>query len=202
MTAVTLKHPKLLEIVQPERLEYGCNQERFSHQWGRFAGCGPTITATITGYRRWRGARESVSAEEWLALMDDVWEDVKPGARGLPSVRDISPLISKYLRRADPGAVIAHLDIPGINGLNRPTFDEFLSFIENTLLADVPVAFLTLDKAGLITLDDWHWTIIAALRESGGRVFAENYNCGYRFNVDLRQWFDNTKMGGALLTIL
>ncbi|MDR3310305.1 MAG: hypothetical protein LBS90_03015 [Oscillospiraceae bacterium] len=194
-----LRYPDTLRIGFPDgAVEYGCNQERYTEFWKRMAGCGPCVAATIFGYLSWRG--ETRGSGDWLALMDDVWLDVTPTMRGIPSNALLTERIEKYIARKGLPLGVAALDIPK-EVSERPPLEDFLGFITRSLENDVPVAFLTLDPGDVPTLDEWHWTIIAAIDADADTAVAVNYNCGEVVSADLRRWYGTTRLGGGVVTL-
>ncbi len=77
---------------------------------------------------------------------------------------------------------------------------EVLAFIEESLINDIPVAFLSLDKGEEKLLDTWHWVTVVSLQfEEDGAAFADVADEGKLLHVDLKKWFETTKLGGGFV---
>jgi len=198
MSELSLKHLETLKIDTGDRVEYGCNQEQYREFWRRMAGCGPSVVATMYGYHMWKGQVKPL--EEWLSLMDDVWEDVTPTMKGLPSVVHLTERIERYLFRTAPHFEYTALDVPGI-GEDRPALQRFIEFISDSLERDEPVAFLVLDTGEAENLDDWHWTVIVSLEARDNSAIATIYNSGVKCKVNIGQWYETTRKGGGLVAL-
>jgi hypothetical protein len=190
----------MLNILVDGECEFGCNQENYTTFWKRMAGCGPSVVATLCGYHRWRHETAPRPFDDWLELMDDVWDDVTPTMQGLPSTRHLTERIEQYLTRRHPELTYASLDIPAERA-ERPTFEDFREFIVRALENDRPVAFLTLDNAGVVTLDDWHWTVIVGIDYGDDHTQIVDYNCGLVFDVPLDVWYERMERGGGVVQL-
>ncbi len=206
MVSVSVKNINRLEIVGTDGSTYcGGRQEWYGRPWKRIAGCGPTVVAGIVRYLS-GGLPESLqdgsslSVGEFLALMEEAWGFVTPSVRGLPSPSALIKGAQAYLAYKNLPYTTEALDIPKADRL-RPGFQAVLSFLESALLADTPVAFLSLDKGAEERLDSWHWVTLLSLTYSPDGSFAQAgvADEGDYFPVDLRKWYDTTPLGGGFV---
>jgi len=198
MLQTSIKYLHTLQINTGEKIEYGCNQEHYREFWRRVAGCGPCVVSTLYGYHIWKGEEKSLS--DWLKLMDDVWKDVTPTHRGLPTTKHLTERLDKFLSRVSPDFECVYLDIP-IEEMARPDFSAVLAFILSSLARDEPVAFLVLDPGEEKKLDEWHWTVIVSLEQKENSAVITDYNSGEKLEADLKKWYETTRKGGGLVSI-
>jgi hypothetical protein len=81
----------------------------------------------------------------------------------------------------------------------RPSFAEAAGFIEESLKADIPAAFLILSNGCVANLDTWHWvTILSISKETGQIDITDN---GKVLQADLGEWLGASIMGGAFVRL-
>ena len=74
-------------IIEDSIKYYGGSQEWYSSFWKRMAGCGPTTAATITMYeQRIKNLSKIYNKQEFINLMENMWNYVTPRARGLNKI--------------------------------------------------------------------------------------------------------------------
>jgi uncharacterized protein YciU (UPF0263 family) len=58
-----------------------------------------------------------------------------------------------------------------------------------------------LEKGEEDLLDTWHWVTVLTLQfeEDGSAAFADVADEGKLLHVDLKKWFDTTKIGGGFV---
>ncbi|NLA86411.1 MAG: hypothetical protein GX847_03840 [Clostridiales bacterium] len=206
MTEVSIKNIKLFEVLDENaQIYYGGWQEWYGAWWKRMSGCGPTVVSNIMSYiSRSRAGTENESAplskSGFLELMEDVWQYVTPGMQGIPSTAALKKGVLAYIASKQLDILPEELDIPK-KQIYRPAFSDLLAFIGDSLRNDAPVAFLSLDKGDEPLLDTWHWVTILALQyaEDGSVAFADVADEGKLLHVDLKKWFDTTKLGGGFV---
>lgn len=207
MIEVSVKNIKLFEVLDEHGAQtyYGGWQEWYGAWWKRMSGCGPTAVANIMSYfRRSRTGADTALApltkSEFQELMDDVWKYVTPGMQGIPSTAALKKGVLSYIATKQFEIIPEELDIPK-RRIYRPDFNNLLAFIAASLTNDMPVAFLSLDKGGEDLLDTWHWVTILSLQyaEDGSTAFADIADEGKLLHVNLRKWFDTTKLGGGFV---
>ena len=206
MKKVSIKNIKLFEVLDENaEVYYGGWQEWYGAWWKRMSGCGPTTVSNIISYvNRSRTDAENEPAPllkcDFQELMEDVWKFVTPGMQGIPSTAALKKGVLAYIASKQLDILPEELDIPK-KKIYRPEFTNLLAFLGESLNNDVPVAFLSLDKGEEELLDTWHWVTVLSLRyeEDGSAAFADVADEGKLLHVDLKKWFDTTKIGGGFV---
>ncbi len=206
MKEVSVKNIKLFEVLgENAQIYYGGWQEWYGAWWKRMSGCGPTTVSNIMSYlcRSRVGAEietAPLSKSDFMELMEDVWQYVTPGMQGIPSTAALKKGVLAYIASKQLDILPEELDIPK-KKIYRPAFTDLFTFIGDSLRNDMPVAFLSLDKGDEPLLDTWHWVTILALQyaEDGSIVFADVADEGKLLRVDLKKWFDTTRLGGGFV---
>lgn len=206
MKRAQLSCPHLLEIIDEATSErfLGGHQEWYGDWWKRTAGCGPTVVTTILAYitrRREEGGCAPMTRGAFLALMEEMWEYVTPGAGGIPSTEMLMAGARKYIDAKALPLCLEALDIPHRKE-ERPGMEEMAAFLAEALENDSPVAFLCLDTGLETRLDDWHWVTLVALEYGPEGVCAEVTDEGRRFAVDLELWRQTTRRGGGFVRFM
>lgn len=202
---VTIKSPEILHISDGSGFTYGADQIWYRSLLQRKAGCGPTCASHIIWYLSSAmphcaglTKREGSTKSGFLALMEDMWKYVTPGFRGVNKTSMLMKGVERYASERGFSLRCEALEIPQ-NKAQRPNIDEFMSFIEQAIAADSPVAFLNLHNGGVAGLDTWHWvTLIGLDRE---RRTALMYDQGLRVEIDIDQWLRETKAGGGIVRV-
>ena len=73
---------------------YGGNQEWFSSIFQRKAGCGPVSASNVIMYE----SKKHYSKEEFIKIMEDMWNYITPGMMGLNKVEYYNDGFSKYIK--------------------------------------------------------------------------------------------------------
>ncbi|MBP7401677.1 MAG: hypothetical protein KBA30_03610 [Clostridia bacterium] len=205
--SASILEPSLLVLDGTHR---GGDQEWYADEWHRRAGCGPTTASTLTYYLAQRDpakrplwpTADRRTREDFLGLMDLVWEYVTPGMRGL----NRSCMFTGGMERLASDRSVpltAHvLEIPESLGA-RKGYAHFLSFLRRGLEADCPVAFLNLSNGRTERLHSWHWiTVIAAAWDDNdpeAGLTATVLDEAHSFDIDMKCWYDTSLLGGALV---
>jgi hypothetical protein len=185
---------------------YGCNQEWYASKWKRLSGCGPTAVTNIVHYLNCthsglEPAKTTLTRRDCRLLMDEVWEYVTPTLRGIPSTKMLYEDVVAYAQAKGMKIKLDVLDIPKSRKL-RPAFVRLLSFLDDALRGNTPVAFLNLNNGEIEQLDSWHWVTIVSLEytEDGSACSAEILDEGMIKKIDLAQWFRATTLGGGFVS--
>lgn len=182
---------------------YGCNQEWYTTEWQRCAGCGPSVVSTILIYQS-RSAGESINPlntkEKCLALMEEVWQTVTPTDHGIPTVQMLHDSLLCYARSKTWSIDCNACDVPD-NAADRPTLTEVIDFISNGLANDLPIAFLNRCNGDEKNLDQWHWVVLIALEytEADGSALITILDEGVLKRIDLALWVKTTTQGGGFV---
>lgn len=203
--AVGLKHIDILKMELEGRIVYGCDQAWFTHSWQEMAGCGPTVGAMMLIYLNsqnpaWQLPYRYGTREYALAAMQDVWNYIKPGLKGVNSTQKfqngLRTLCAHYALRCD----VHTLDIPRGHE-NRPGPGETAAFIQKALRQDCPVAFLNLNRGHEPALESWHWVMLHGLYYDNARgcYMGEIIDQSERKSFSLDHWLHRTTLGGGFV---
>lgn len=197
----SIAKPDLLAIIDENSRNtfFGCNQEWYATEWQRRAGCGPSVASNLFGYL-FGLAGASRTKENWLSLMEEVWQYVTPTSKGMPTTRLFFESSLAYARAKGLRIGYRYCDLPEeIAG--RPSFAQVLQFVEHGLLADSPVAFLNLCNGGEPCLHRWHWVTIIALNYAATKARARVtiFDEGQKKEIDLSLWYKTTTLGGGFV---
>ena len=183
------------------QISCGCSQDWYSDEWQRRAGCGPSTFTNVLWYTGRRAAdAESTGKPGFIALMENVWEFVTPGERGIPSTEKLVSGITAYTQRHGLDITTCELQIPETRD-ERPGLPAVIDFIAATLAVDLPVAFLSLDKGEEENLDTWHWVTLVSIEynDEKAEAFIEVLDNGKRLRADLKLWYNTTGRGGGFV---
>lgn len=186
-------------------VSYGANQEWYSGEFQRLAGCGPTTASMLLHY--YRHKNEDIKKflplkSEILLLMEEIWEYVTPGKGGIPTTEIFCEKFENYLCEKKIEHKLEVLNIPETRE-KRPSFFEMLSYLKKAMEKDRPVAFLNLCNGEESNLDRWHWVILFSIEfePEAGVLYAYIYDEGIIKKADLRLWLDSTSLGGGFVCL-
>lgn len=203
----SIQNPDLLKISDAagDARYFGCNQEWYKTQWQRLAGCGPSTVANILRYLEAKrsGAAALFSRKEWEDLMEECWRFVTPTVRGVNTTRLLRSGVSDYVRYKSQSIRTQALEVPKKTS-SRPDFGKVLRFLDEALERDTPVAFLNLHHGEETILDSWHWVTIISLSYEEDEIAAQALILDESTvkRVNLRLWFDTTRLGGGFVRFL
>jgi hypothetical protein len=185
---------------------YGCDQEWYTTKWQRISGCGPTVASNIIYYLNRTYANSepnnsSTTKNDCLKLMEEMWKYVTPTLKGVSSTKIFFNGLLAYSKLNNLNLKHDFIDIPK-KRLLRPKFSRLLSFLNDALCNDSPVAFLNLNNGAVEQLYSWHWVTIVTLEysEDGSTAFTTILDEGVIKKVNLAQWFQTTTLGGGFVS--
>ena len=203
-----IKQPELLfiETKTPPGRTFGCDQDWYGHAWQRQAGCGPCTAATLLFYLAHRHpslsslyTASSGSQDDFCHFMGEIWHYVTPGRMGVNEGRILSEGVLSF---ASKQLVNLKASLNKVAGLHQPRIplDEVITFIEQGLSHDSPVAFLNLSNGNLKNLESWHWVTITALYLAGNKeIMAMISDSGEAKVINLSQWYASSLLGGSFV---
>jgi len=184
---------------------YGCSQEWYNTLWQRRSGCGPTTASNIILYinysrNNFQSGQTLYKKKNCLSLMEEIWEYVTPTKEGIPTTQMFYEKVLSYTKSKGIDAEFAICDVPKDKS-NYPKISEILSFLEGSLLKDVPIAFLNLCNGDEKNLEGWHWVTIISLEytEDGQNIFVNILDEGLIKKIDLILWYNTTTKGGGFI---
>lgn len=182
-------------------MHLGSNQEWYSGEFQRLAGCGPAVASNMIHYLLGdKCGEERIGKKDFLALMEEVWCYVTPlEGRGLPSTDLFYRSLLDYSR--DKAFMVRRFAILDMHSPSpeRPKFEEIIKLIEGGLSCDLPVAFLSLNSGQVNNLDEWHWVTIVALEYEDAQAYVDIMDGGEIKQVDLTLWYNTTTLGGGFV---
>lgn len=175
---------------------YGGNQEWFSHNMKRRAGCGCTSGVNLAACFAanhpkmaglYDGNTKKFDQVEYVRAMDEMYDYMKPGFLGYPYVKKFGRQFVKFCK--DHGITAEASFCKKFRSK-----EEAFTFVKENIDADQPVALLILfHRAHALREDNWHWvTITGYLEEEENPDEAELIlsNCGERQVVKAAQLFE------------
>lgn len=207
MIDVSIKNIKLFEVLDEKTAKIFCGgwQQWYGVWWKRLSGCGPTTVSNIMSYINRSCSSSDINCtplpkNDFQELMNDVWKYVTPGFKGIPTTAALKKGTAVYIASKSLDITLEEMDIPKKKEL-RPEFTKLLAFISASISSDSPVAFLSLDKGEELLLDSWHWVTLLSLQyeEDGSTAFADIADEGKLLHVDLKKWFDTSRLGGGFV---
>lgn len=202
----SLKYPEFFKISDEntDQTYYGCNQEWFTTRWRRLSGCGPSVCTNIIHYLgcvKAGGEYIPITKSDCVRLMDSVWEHVTPTLRGIPNTEILYDGMISYARENGLDLQLNVFNVPKHSG-QRTDMKKLITFLNESLSNNAPVAFLNLDNGAEEGLDSWHWVTLIRL-ESGedGSAFADILDEGLIKKVDIALWYRTTKQSGGFVSI-
>jgi hypothetical protein len=179
-----------------EAVGYGGNQEWFSHDWKKKAGCGCTSGANLAAYYAFNhpdmagiydGDAGRFDQTEYVQAMEEMYRFMKPGLMGYPYAKKFGRQFVKFCKEhgIDAEAKFCH-------GFHSR--EEGYRFVKESIDGGNPVALLILfHRAHALREDNWHWvTVTGYIEDEDHPAEAEIIlsNCGERQTVNAHQLFE------------
>jgi hypothetical protein len=204
MADFSINRPECLNIYDGDIYHEGANQEWYEKLWQRRAGCGPTTASMMVWYLSKTGqkytelTREDNTKDSFLLLMNEMWNYVTPGYRGVNATQIFTRGLHEYAVIHNTEFLIHFIDV-GLDRKARPEREEITEFIVSSLKNDMPVSFLNLHNGDEKNLDRWHWVLIVSFDPDTGT--AKIYDQGASKTINVFLWLDTTFLGGGFVTI-
>lgn len=175
---------------------YGGNQEWFSQNMKRKAGCGCTCGANLAAYyasnypqmaRFYEGNREKFDRTEFLRAMEELHTYMKPGMIGYPYAKRFGNQFVRFCRERG-------VDAEAKFCYGFRSREEAVSFVRESIDGGNPVALLILfHRAYDLRNDNWHWVTITGYAEeedNPDNIEIILSNCGERQTVSSYHLFE------------
>jgi hypothetical protein len=206
-TNMEIKHPEWLQIETGSSKLYGYNQSWYKTSFQRTRGCGPTAATMLLLYLNKREAEplpyKSNSISSITEVLEDVWNFVTPGwLLGLNSTAKFCKGVEDLFGHYGLNWYCHELSIPASSS-KRKSLSQVVTFLEDGIASDCPVAFLNLHKGRVTTLESWHWIVLVALAYdvNQNRYMATCYDGGRSITFDLGLWLETTNLGGGFVYV-
>ena len=203
---VALQQVELFLLSNAPTRVWGANQIWYKTEFKRRAGCGPTVGSHLTWYlSRTRPELAALcdegagSKEGMLVQMDEMWNYITPGRRGVNSTTMFTDGALRFAQDRGCALEARVLEIPPFH-CRRPSNEEVAGFLLQALSADAPVAFLNLSNGALINLDNWHWVTLVGLDPAAMRATIVD-QC-HKFDINLDLWLRTSVGGGGFVALV
>lgn len=200
----SIVHEEYLRVADADShaIYCGSDQEWYATEGQRLKGCGPSAAANMLYYLKRKQSPDCCehSKASLLTHMEEAWNYITPRTSGISSTALFCKKLESYAKAHGQNFLYATLDIPE-QYLARPALAEVVSFLEQGLCADTPVAFLNLDNGDEHNLERWHWVTIISVEQdlSANKVQVTICDEGRCKNIDLALWLETSKLGGGFL---
>jgi hypothetical protein len=205
MVKKSIAAPEIFKIWDERTNEtfQGCNQVWYKTKWQRLSGCGPTTATHLFYYLSHTPAieseRVSMSKENWIGLMEEMWTVVTPSLRGVHKTEMFYNPLLAYMKSKGLNAEYHVCDLPKDKS-HRPGLSMLLSFLEEALSNNAPIAFLNLCNGEEKNLDRWHWVTIISLEYlEDHSIFVNILDAGQIKKINLALWYNTTTLGGGFV---
>lgn len=181
---------KLLNVINNGRKYYGGNQNWFKEKNKIYNGCGPIAAANILYFEK----RKRDKNVNYKQLMEDFYNNIKPGLLGLTS-------INKFIKAVLDYGKTQGIDLKYEKLIKRNknfTYSSALNFIINGIIKDVPVAALNLDIRKKSKFS-WHWVLITGVVRKSNKDFLKISSWGKKYFIDFSKVYDYMAYGGGFV---
>lgn len=205
MEITALHERAFLQLRDGNRTIYGYNQEWYTTEWQRCAGCGPTTAAVLADYI---GLRDGIltkpdrdSVEKRRRSMEEVWRYVTPGQGGLYKTSWFKEGLQAYLDRDWTGQYETEMLRVYPFHIKPVAPDKAAQFIYEGLRNDSPVAFLNRNRGKEPALSTWHWIPIVGIDVHNDQYECTCYDDENRCCFSLNRWLERTSLGGGFVYV-
>lgn len=182
-----------------DTIYYGGFQQWYHRPWQRLSGCGPTVISGIMHYENQRTTTVPVITKPaFVQWMEKTWRYVTPTIHGIPTTEMLAKKTKRFVKVLDLPLTVQALNIPA-KKYPQPSFTAVIAELQETLAADQPIAFLTLDAAGTENIEDWHWTTLVEIIPNQDHIQFKLLDEGKIILADFSQWFSANKRGGGFV---
>lgn len=204
---VEIKHPEWLQIETDKPKLYGYNQGWYKTSFQRTRGCGPTAAAMLLLYLNRREGEplpyKSHSISSITEVLENVWNFVTPGwLLGLNSTEKFCKGMEELFGHYGLIWQCRRLSITACKS-KRKSLSQVVSFLEEGITSDCPIAFLNLHRGQVTSLESWHWIVLVSLSYDASQncYMATCYDGGSSITFDLGHWLETTRYGGGFVYV-
>ena len=205
---ISLSRLELFNIIdeRTSKTSFGGNQEWYSTEWSRRAGCGPTSAANTLAYlaltRPELGALygfTAISRSNFARHMEDIYRFVTPGTMGLNRTEMYTEGVQSFAHSRGISLTPHVFGVICNMTRGRAPVAALADFVRAGLAADCPIGFLNLTKGRVKNLQSWHWITITAAQMQGNVLIADASDEGLHRHFDLGLWYVSTRLPGGLV---
>lgn len=205
---ISISRPQLFDIIDEKttKVSFGGNQEWYTEERSRRAGCGPTCAANILAYLALTRPElkalygfENMSLTAFAEHMEDVYKFVTPGNMGLNRTEMFTDGVAGFTSSRGISLTPHVFGVTSNMVRNRAPAAALAEFVKAGLASDCPIGFLNLTKGRVKNLQSWHWITIAAASIDEKSLIADASDEGIHRLFDLRLWYLSTRLPGGLV---
>lgn len=211
MNGYILENLEVLQMTDPitGKTVWGCDQDWYATaRFKQRAGCGPSTATNIMAYaaqvkeKKMLWQRETFVWEDYVNMMEKIWNYVTPGRMGLYSMKKMADGVAEY---TETQGVHTRTNILDVSLFPRQKRDlvEIEAFILRNLRLGLPLAFINYSNGALEQekLEPWHWvTLVGLVLSADGKSFATIIDNGEKKEIDLSLWYRTTRIGGGFVS--
>ena len=206
MEAVEIKHPEWLDIQTPTKVSHGYDQEWYTQEWQRLAGCGPTTATQVLTYLGLRDGMydraNATSQAGALSRMEEVWEYVKPRyGGGVYKTAWLEEGMQHFIDDKGWNYDVRMINVSPFRS-SRDDVSVVAEFIRDGLHQDIPVAFLNRHKGHEEALWTWHWVPVWGIFSQGDEIRCRIFDEGEIRDFSLTNWMKDTILGGGFAYVV
>jgi len=205
---ISLSRLELFDILdeRTSKTSFGGNQEWYSTEWSRRAGCGPTSAANTLAYlaliRPELQALYSFatrSRSNFTLHMEDVYRFVTPATMGLNRTEMYTEGVQSFAHSRGISLTPHVFGVTCNMARDRAPVTALSEFVMKGIDADCPIGFLNLTKGRVKNLQSWHWITITAAQIQDNSLIADASDEGLHRRFDLGLWYISTRLPGGLV---
>ncbi len=205
---ISISRPELFNIIDEKttKVFFGGDQDWYTAERSRRAGCGPTCAANILAYLALTRPElkalygfKTMSLAAFAQHMEDVYQFVTPGNRGLNRTEMFTDGVTGFARSRGITLTPHVFGVASNLMRNRAPAAALSEFVKAGLDLDCPLGFLNLTKGRVKNLQSWHWITITAAHIDEGILTADASDEGLHRHFDLRLWYLSTRLPGGLV---
>ena len=206
MEAVEIKHPEWLDIQTPTKVSHGYDQEWYTQEWQRLAGCGPTTATQVLTYLGLRdGMYDRANATSQVGAlnrMEEVWEYVNPRyGGGVYKTAWLEEGMQRFIDDKGWNYDVRMINVSPFRS-SRDDVSVVAEFIRDGLHQDIPVAFLNRHKGHEEALWTWHWVPVWGIFSQGDEIRCRIFDEGEIRDFSLTNWMKDTILGGGFAYVV
>lgn len=172
----------IVKIYEDDQLVgYGGNQDWFKDEWPKKAGCASVLGSNLYAYYH---NIHKCSKEEFIKIMDDLYEYMTPGRMGFPYFYKFAHQFIKRMKEES-------IDLKPVYLKKSKSYEQSISFVKNSIDKSYPVGMLILShQAKELEDDNWHWMCISGYEEVEDDYMIVFSDCGICKKVSAKVLFE------------
>lgn len=162
---------------------YGGDQDWFSDEWARRAGCASVCAADMACFYE---HKLDISYPDFLELMTKMFKLNTPGIMGFPYFYKFAKNFKKYMKHIG-------LDVEPIYQKIAESPEQGVHFVKTAIDQGHPIGMLILThEAQILEEETWHWMCITGYEEIASDTSIIFSSCGERVCVGASTLFNKS----------